>query len=351
MTEDRKPAAFPLSPPAPVRDEDRPEPRRPRAMRGEDLATVRPAEIDVFDIDPAEADAAPAPLPPKRRSRLGGLFMASVGILLSMAVGLWVDGLVRDLFARADWLGWVALVVAVVAFVALAVIIGRELAGMARLASVDRLRSRALAARDAKDAAAARATVDELARFLQANPRTAAGRRALDDLRHDVIDAPDLIRLAETELLAPLDLAAQALILDAGKRVSMVTAISPRAVVDLAYVLYESARLVRRIAELYGARPGTIGFVRLARAVLAHLAVTGTLAAGDGLVQQIVGHGLAARLSAKLGEGVVNGMMTVRIGVAAMETVRPLPFDAVGRPGLGDFLGAIARFARKRSEP
>lgn len=345
MSDDRRPAAFPLSPPPESRRED-PAPRRPRAMHGEELAAVRPAEIDVFDIDPAEADAAPAPLPPRQRSRFAALFLASAGLLVTMAVGLWIDGLVRALFARADWLGWTALAVALAAIGALAVIIGREISGLTRLASVERLRQRAAAARDARDAAAARAAVDELSRFLSANPRTAAGRRALEALRHDVIDAPDLVRLAETELLAPLDVAARALILDAGKRVSMVTAISPRAVVDLAYVLYESARLVRRIAELYGARPGTIGFMRLARAVLAHLAVTGTLAAGEGIVQQIVGHGLAARLSAKLGEGVVNGMMTVRIGVAAMETARPLPFDAIRRPGLSDFLAAIARFSR-----
>ena len=71
--------------------------------------------------------------------------------------------------------------------------------------------------------------------------------------------------------------------------------------------------------------------------VLAHLAVTGSIAVGDSFVQQIVGHGLAARLSAKLGEGVVNGMMTARIGIAAMETARPLPFSAVKRPGTGRF--------------
>ena len=95
--------------------------------------------------------------------------------------------------------------------------------------------------------------------------------------------------------------------------------------------------------------PGTLGFFRLARDVLAHLAVTGSMAAGDSLVQQIVGHGLAARLSAKLGEGVVNGMMTARIGIAAMETARPLPFSAVKRPGVSDFLSALTAFSTRKT--
>ena len=117
----------------------------------------------------------------------------------------------------------------------------------------------------------------------------------------------------------------------------------------LAYVMFESGRLIRRLSELYGGRPGTLGFFRLARGVLAHLAVTGAIAAGDDFVHQIVGQGLAARLSAKLGEGVVNGMMTARIGVAAMEVTRPLPFSALKRPGMGDFLAALTSFTSKKA--
>ena len=160
----------------------------------------------------------------------------------------------------------------------------------------------------------------------------------------EIIDGGNLVRLAETEILAPLDAEAKQLVLDAAKRVSLVTAVSPRALVDVAYVVFEAGRLIRRLSELYGGRPGTLGFFRLTRSVLAHLAVTGSIAVGDSFVQQIVGHGLAARLSAKLGEGVVNGMMTARIGIAAMETVRPLPFTALRRPGMGDFLSALSKF-------
>jgi len=204
----------------------------------------------------------------------------------------------------------------------------------------------ASSARD--DAKAARNVVAELTALVSGKPETAAGRRAVADLKGEIIDGANLVRLAEAEILVPLDAEAKVLILDAAKRVSIVTAVSPRALVDVAYVVFEAGRLIRRLAELYGGRPGTLGFFRLARDVLAHLAVTGSLAAGDSLVQQLVGHGLAARLSAKLGEGVVNGMMTARIGIAAMETARPLPFSAVKRPGVSDFLSALTTFATRK---
>ena len=220
---------------------------------------------------------------------------------------------------------------------------------ISRLASVEKLRARALDAIARDDPKAARAVVAELTDFVSHKPETAAGRRALASLENDIIDGANLVRIAETEILAPLDARAKQLILDAAKRVSLVTAVSPRALVDIVYVLFESGRLIRRLSELYGGRPGTLGFFRLARGVLAHLAVTGAIAAGDDFVHQIVGQGLAARLSAKLGEGVVNGMMTARIGVAAMDVTRPLPFSALKRPGMTDFLAALASFTRKKA--
>lgn len=353
MTETRRPAAFRIDPPAPPRAEARPTPesaRKPRAVKSsEAVVTVDP--VDVFEAMDDAIDIATPPHARRRRSRLGAIFLTASGVLVSLAAGLWVEGLIRELFARADWLGWAAAGLGAVAGLALLSIVLRELVSLRRLASVEKLQSRAAKAAESADQSHARALVDDLVDFLANRPETAAGRQALAALRDEVIDGPDLIRLAETELLGPLDLQARALVTDAAKRVSLVTAISPRAIVDLAYVAFEAARLVRRLSELYGARPGTLGFLRLLRSTLAHLAVTGTIAAGDSFVQQMVGQGLAARLSAKLGEGVVNGMMTARIGIAAMEATRPLPFAALRRPGLGDILAVLTRLASRGEQP
>ncbi|HRP79394.1 MAG TPA: TIGR01620 family protein, partial [Aquamicrobium sp.] len=255
MKEPRQPAAFRIEPerPRPPVESRSSAPRQPRAAKPRD-AVVVPAETDPFD-EPDIVLAEPPPIRPRRRSVLGQIFLAAAGILVSLALGLWLDGLVRDLFARADWLGWLAAGVATIAVLALVVIVGRELVGLARLASVEKLREAGREAGGRNDARAARKVVEELAALVSRRPETAAGRRALKEMRDDVIDGADLVRLAENELLGPLDARAQALVLDAAKRVSVVTAVSPRALIDLAYVLYEAARLIRRLAELYGARP------------------------------------------------------------------------------------------------
>ncbi|TIP30754.1 MAG: TIGR01620 family protein [Mesorhizobium sp.] len=355
MTPPRKPAAFRIEPEAlpkqqaALRQPDAAAARKPRTVNA-DLAVVTPAEIDVFDEPDSIAAEPPPATAPRKRSISGGLLFGALGVLVSLALGLWTDQLIRDLFARAEWLGWLAAGMAVIALLALLVILAREFLAIARLAEVEKLQKRALDAIARDDPRAARAVVDELSAFVAAKPETAAGRRALADLRDEIIDGGNLVRLAETEILGPLDARAKVMILEAAKRVSLVTAVSPRALVDVAYVVFEAGRLIRRLSELYGGRPGTLGFFRLARSVLAHLAVTGSIAVGDSFVQQIVGHGLAARLSAKLGEGVVNGMMTARIGIAAMETARPLPFSAARRPGMGDFLSALTSFATKKQK-
>ncbi|HQF30687.1 MAG TPA: DUF697 domain-containing protein, partial [Hyphomicrobiales bacterium] len=79
------------------------------------------------------------------------------------------------------------------------------------------------------------------------------------------------------------------------------------------------------------------------RAAIAHLAVTGSIAVGDSLVQQLPGHGLAAKISARLGEGVVNGMLTARVGIAAIDVCRPLPFIDGKPPALSDVMTELAK--------
>ena len=108
--------------------------------------------------------------------------------------------------------------------------------------------------------------------------------------------------------------------------------------------------LVRRLAYLYGGRPGTLGLIRLMRAVIAHLALTGGMAASDSVIQQVLGHGIAAKLSVRLGEGVLNGLLTARVGLAAIDVTRPLPFAALPPPTLTDVAGNLLQRRGEKAE-
>src|SRR5690606_22254611 len=133
-------------------------------------------------------------------------------------------------------------------------------------------------------------------------------------------------------LMTELDRDAGRLIARSARRISIITAVMPTAFLDVLFVAAQNLVMLRGLATLYGSRPHMLGTLRLARMVVTHLAVTGSIAFTDALMQQFIGRGIVGRVSARVGEGAINGIMTARIGLAAMDVVRPLPFETLKKP-------------------
>lgn len=334
---------------------DRSKPRRPATFRLDDPGVVV-TEADettrlgrtTIQITP-EPDPANLPVPiaatlPARRGfPWGPMFWSGVAGLTLLGVGLGVVRLIEDLFARSDSLGFVGVALAFITALALAVVTGREAFGLARLATIEKLHQRAAAVLASDDRKESRIIVQDLLKIAHQNPQLARARAALESHAGEIIDGADMIRLAERELMSPLDIEARRLVSSAAQKVSIVTAVSPRAAIDVMFVFIVSLRLIRQLTFLYGGRPGALGMIRLLRHVIAHLAITGGMAASDSLVQQMLGHGIAAKLSQRLGEGMLNGLLTARLGLAAIDVTRPLPFAALPPPKLSDLATDLLR--------
>jgi putative membrane protein len=254
--------------------------------------------------------------------------------LFSFALGVAAWDFVTGLLARNQVLGWVAFVLVAVAVGSAVLLTLREWAGFARLARLDGLRDQAVAARAGADLKGARSVVAALMQLYGTRGETAWGRARLEERQAEVMDADALLALAERELVAPLDARARAEVELAARQVATVTALVPLALADVATALFANLRMIRRIAEIYGGRAGSFGSLRLLRRVFTSLVATGAVALTDDLIGSVAGGGVLSKLSRRFGEGVVNGALTARVGLAAMELCRPLPFVAMERPGV-----------------
>lgn len=305
--------------------------------------TEAPPVPDLGDSDDpgpqGRAVQSAAVLAARRPSRLSrwawGLGLALLGAVLSVAA--W-DFAAR-MMERLPLLGW-AVTGLLAGFVLVMLLVAlRELAAIGRLKSIDRLRRAADAALAGADAQAAREVAGDLVAFYAGREDTRWGRERLAERRGEQFEAEAVFALAEDELLAPLDKAARREVEAAARQVAAVTTLVPMALADVATALGASLRMIRRIAEIYGGRSGTIGSWRLTRAVFTHLVATGAVAVGDDLLEPVLGGSVLSRLSRRFGEGLVNGALTARVGVAAMEVCRPLPFSPRHRPSVRAIVG------------
>jgi putative membrane protein len=283
--------------------------------------------------------------PPSRLARwFFGLGAALVGAIASVAAWDFVTGLL----ARSPILGWGVSALLAGFLLVLLLIVLRELAALGRLSRVDALRRDAEAARGTNDVARARRVSDRLVALYGHREETRWGRDRLGALIGDQLDAQGMLELTEAELLIPLDALAARQVEAAARHVATVTALVPLALADVAAALTANIRMIRRIAEIYGGRAGTIGSWRLARAVLGHLVATGAVAVGDDMLEPVLGGTILGKLSRRFGEGLVNGALTARVGVAAMEVCRPLPFGQGRRPRARDIVRrALAGFVSR----
>ncbi|MFY3762875.1 TIGR01620 family protein, partial [Escherichia coli] len=118
---------------------------------------------------------------------------------------------------------------------------------------------------------------------------------------------------------------------------TLMIAVSPLALVDMAFIAWRNIRLINRIAALYGIELGYFSRIRLFRLVLLNIAFAGA----SELVREVgmdwMSQDLAARLSARAAQGIGAGLLTARLGIKAMELCRPLPWLEGEKPTLGDF--------------
>ncbi len=302
-------------------------------------------------LNPAEADAIPDDMPEgaamqgmfrtmsrRRSSRIGKWLWTIAGALFSLMISVAAWEYVNSLLAKYPAIGVTVLVLMALLTLALLVQIVREILAWRRLGTIDRFRTAAATALSAHDLRAAKTVSEDIQNFYFGREDLAWAAQNLGEQRDHIHDADAVIALTERTFFTPLDALARREIEAACRSVAGATALIPLALVDVMAAMSMNVRMIRRIAEVYGARSGFFGSLRLLRAVVTHLLATGLVAVGDDMIGSVAGGGAIARVSRRFGEGIINGALTARVGIAAIEVCRPLTFSALPRPGVSGML-------------
>ena len=118
---------------------------------------------------------------------------------------------------------------------------------------------------------------------------------------------------------------------------TLMIAVSPLAMVDMAFIAWRNIRMINQIARIYGIELGYFSRLRLFRGVLFNIAFAGA----SELVREVgldwMSQDIRARRSARAAQGIGAGLLTARLGIKAMELCRPLPWLNDDKPRLADF--------------
>lgn len=302
-----------------------------------------------------ETDHQPPPTkrPPEARTSFLRRLSAPSFWLISSIIGLltlWgtseLLSAIETLIRQNNPLGKLALAFAVIAGTALFIIIIREINSLWGLKNLAHLKTAAEQTYAENKLKPAKNYLRDIIALYEGLPNRAWMLKTITPLKTEIMDGRELIEMIDQEIGKPLDDEAKKIITSSAKKVSLITAIAPGPLLDMAAVALINLTMIRKIAATYGIKPGLWGQVRLCRSILAHLALSGGIALTSDLLQPLIGSSIAAKLSKKLGEGLFNGALTIRIGLSAIELTRPIPHKATKPPSFKEL--ALQSFNRAK---
>lgn len=310
------------------------ERKKPRIFKADDPALLVAPPPPPIEVDPLLPDAETLRSPAPRRFGFWTMFWGAVLSLIGLALGIATYEFAAGLIGKYPWLGWIAVGLMAIVLAGLLLFALREIAGLSRLGRIDGLRDDADLAWESQDRSRAENIRDRLSALYRNRPELDRARALINERTGDSPDADALLTLLERETLRDLDAKALEAVKKGSRSVAAATALLPVGLLDAAAVLFLNVRMVRQVAAVYGGRAGWLGSWRLLKQVAFHLAATGAIALSDDLLGAVMGGGALAKISRRAGEGLLNGALTARIGVAAMEVSRPMPYRALPQPSV-----------------
>ncbi|WP_298635199.1 YcjF family protein [uncultured Umboniibacter sp.] len=142
----------------------------------------------------------------------------------------------------------------------------------------------------------------------------------------DYGDSREFVLAIDRALCQHQDKQAQKLIAETAKKSALAVGISPFATLDMMLVFWHSLRLVDGIAKIYGLRPNGRVRYQLAHKMLRNTFSMGASEIGLQTILPELGLGMGSQLLGRVGQGIGAGVLMSRLGLEALNAVRPVPF-------------------------
>lgn len=160
----------------------------------------------------------------------------------------------------------------------------------------------------------------------------------LPDYLHD----GEVVQQIDEQFFSKLDQQALQLIQRDSVHSSVLVAVSQLAIVDTLWVVWKTLKMVNQIHLLYGVRLGTLAQWRLNLRVCKVALLSYSTQAGLTLMAEKTSLGLSGKIAGSVAQGIGVGLYQARIGISAMQQIRPVPF-AEGALPKNRFLSNIAK--------
>jgi len=326
---------------------------------------IRPFEINpealkpgAFEIVQPEPDGSlPAPLAPAdvvdepRRRPWLKLFLGGAAAFALGVLGLDAYDYAVSLFERSVWLGGAFSALLALAAIGALGVVGRELWSLRQLAKVDDLRTRG----ESLMTSEAHGQAED---FLRKVEKLYRDRTELDqpiwrfhDQASDALNDRERLELFAGTVFQSIDKEAYQIVKRSGRDIGVLTALSPIGALDSLIVMVRTISMMRSIARLYGVRPGFTATVRLLKRGLRNIVIAGVGELIGHAAVETAGASLLKVLSARAGQGAVNGLLAARIGLSVMQICRPIPFTEDELPSLKKLRAEIFKELADDSDP
>jgi len=179
----------------------------------------------------------------------------------------------------------------------------------------------------------------------------------IDEIRNKMQDSQVYAEIyydLNHQLLPIIDQKVQQRIQHASVQIALTTAISPVPVIDMVLIIYQSVKLTKEIAELYGYRPGFLMTMRLLKRGAMHVLFAGVSELAIDFANDVTSTSFITKLSQSAGQGVANGILLARLGYGVMVACRPIEVNVQRESFFKTVVTAIVnrfRVGEKKQEP